>query len=602
MCYKHDYRSVTSAEAIAVSLPIKIGSTTVGVLVIPSPTASVATRTSRLTIEVEGVRLMDKNTSKRFDKQEELLLQNHERVGRGLIFLSQGLQPFVELKMRDFHDEDWEDVAKDCIGDKNYHIQNNEINLEDSQVLLQIIINQRNEAFEQVLSRDNISLVFEVAKVRRKWAHPRLRSWSELKDFTPRYTYRTLNSILRLLTAISAGETAQKVEQLMQEVAPLLQEKSEAKDKLQRTLISEKTEGFVGRKFVFKAIDDFLASQPNGYFIIEAEPGVGKSAIAAEYVRRTACVAHFNVSSRGINRADQFLESVCTQIISRYSLTYASLPSDVTRDGKFLAQLLSEVGAKLKRNERLVIAIDALDEVDQIDHTGANILYLPATLPKDIYFVMTRRPVTLPFTVNIPQYLFDLMQYQAESLQDTQTYIRGATERQQLRAWIDAQGLTVEEFITQLANKSENNFMYLRYVLADIERCVYQNLSIDSLPQGLEAYYEKHWRDMGMTAKPLPRTKIKIVYVLAELREPVSRELIADFAREDAFTVQEVLDEWEQFLRHEQVDGETCYSVYHSSFCDFLVHKDIVQAAGVTLQGINALIANNLTQGVFGDE
>jgi hypothetical protein len=534
-------------------------------------------------------------------KQEELLLKNHGRVGEALIFLSQGLQPFVERQMREFHGEDWEEIAKECLAEKKHHIQNDQVNLEDSQALLQIIINQRDEAFESVLTRDDISLVFEVAKVRRKWAHPRLRSWIDLKDFTPRYTYRTLDSILQLLTAILAGEAVQKVERLMQEVAPLLQEKAEPKDKLQRSLIDEKTEGFVGREFVFQAIAEFLASQPNGYFIIEAEPGVGKSAIAAEYVRRNECVAHFNVRSQGINRADQFLDSVCTQIISRYHLPYPSLPSDATRDGKFLAQLLGEVEAKLKRGERLVIVIDAIDEVDQTDHSGANILYLPATLPKNIYILMTRRPVTLSFTVNAPQQLFDLMAYRDESLQDIQTYIRSATQREQLRVWIDAQGLTVDEFISQLADKSENNFMYLRYVLTEIERGVYRDLSMETLPQGLQAYYEEHWRRMGMMDKERKRTKIKIVYVLAELREPVSRQLIADFASEDAFTVQEVLDEWEQFLRQEYVDGQTCYSIYHLSFCDFLSRKDIVQAAGVTLQGINALIADNLTQGVFGD-
>lgn len=546
---------------------------------------------------------MAKSNPKPVDKnQEELLLKNHERVGRGLIFLSQGLLPFVEGRMQNFHGENWEGVAKTCLEDKKHHLENDEINLEDSQALLQVIINQRDEAFKQVLSKEDISLVFELAKLRRKWAHPRLRSWIDLKDFTPRYTYRALDSMQQLLNAIASGNAAQKVEQLMQEVAPLLQEKVEREDKLQRALIEDKTEGFVGREFVFKAIENFLANQPNGYFIIEGEPGVGKSAIAAEFVRRNECVGHFNVRSQGINRADQFLESVCTQIINRYNLPYPSLSSDAKRDGKFLDQLLREVEGKLKRGERLIIVIDALDEVDQTDHSGANILYLPAIMPNGVYFVMTRRPVTLPFTVNTPQQLFDLMQYQAESLQDIQTYIRSKTDSKQLRAWIDAQGLTVDDFINQLAQKSENNFMYLRLVLRDIERGKYRNLSIDSLPQGLQDYYEKHWRDMGMTAKPLPRIKIKIVYVLAELREPVSRQLIAEFASEDAFTVQEVLDEWEQFLRDEMVNCETCYSIYHSSFCDFLARKDIVQAAGVSLQGINALIANNLTQGVFGDD
>jgi hypothetical protein len=195
------------------------------------------------------------------------------------------------------------------------------------------------------------------------------------------------------------------------------------------------------------------------------------------------------------------------------------------------------------------------------------------------------------------------MQHQEQSLQDIQTYIRGEIKKSsQLQAWIDEKGLTLEEFITQLADKSENNFMYLKYVLPDIKNGKYKNLSIDSLPQGLQAYYEDHWRRMGMTDKERKRTKSKIVYVIAELRQPMPRREIAEFAEEDAFTVQEVLDDWEQFLRKEQVNDETYYSIYHSSFRDFLYRKDIVQAAGVTLQGINALIADNLTHGVFGDE
>jgi len=110
-----------------------------------------------------------------------------------------------------------------------------------------------------------------------------------------------------------------------------------------------------------------------------------------------------------------------------------------------------------------------------------------------------------------------------------------------------------------------------------------------------------------MTVKPLPRIKIRIVYILSEVRQPVSRSLIAQFANDesihvDELIVQEVLDEWEQFL-HEQLALEgTRYSIYHVSFRDFLHRKDIVQAAGVTIQGINALIADNLWTDLFGEE
>jgi hypothetical protein len=547
---------------------------------------------------------MAENAPKRVDKtQEELLLKNHERVGRGLIFLAQGLQPFVESQMQKFHGGGWEEVAKGCLGDKEFHIESDRINLEDSQALIQVIINQRQEAFESVLSRNDIDLVFKLRDLRRKWAHPRLKDWNKLQDFTPRYTYRELDRMHQLLSAISAEEAAKKVEALIQEVVPLLQGKNQAEDKEQQKLIEEKTDGFVGREFVFEAIEEFLTSQPNGYFIIEGEPGIGKSAILAKYVQKTGCIAHFNVRSQGITSVERFLKNVCTQLISRYNLPYSSLPPDATRDGQFFARLLGEVSAKLKAGDRLVIAIDALDEVDRTDHTGANLLYLPARLDKGVYFVMTQRPGTLPLTVSTPPHRFDLMQHQEQSLQDIQTYIRGEIKKSsQLQAWIDEKGLTVEEFITQLANKSENNFMYLKYVLPDIKNGKYKDLSIESLPQGLQAYYEEHWRRMGMTDKETKRTKSKIVYVIAELRQPMPRREIAEFAEEDAFTVQEVLDEWEQFLRKEQVNDETYYSIYHSSFRDFLYRKDIVQAAGVTLQGINAVIADNLTQGVFGDE
>jgi hypothetical protein len=370
-----------------------------------------------------------------------------------------------------------------------------------------------------------------------------------------------------------------------------------------QTLIADKTSGFVGREYVFEAIESFLSNQPNGYFIIEGDPGVGKTAILAEYVNRTGCVAHFNIQSQGINRAGQFLESVCGQLIHRYRLPYSSLPPEGSRDGSFLARLLDEARERQAPGEKLVVVIDALDEVDPAgQQTGTNILYLPPSLPEGIYFVATRRPVTLPLVVYGPYQLFDLMQHAQESQQDVRTYLRRASELPEMIAWREARRLGTEEFVVALAERSENNFMYLRYVLGDIQRGAYEDFTIENLPEGLEGYYQDHWRRMGMTARPLPRSRIKIVYIMAEVREPVSRRLISQFASEDQLSVQEVLDQWEQFLHRQQDEEQTLYSLYHASFRDFLHRKDIVQAAGVTIGDINTLIADNLWQELFRDE
>lgn len=406
-------------------------------------------------------------------------------------------------------------------------------------------------------------------------------------------TGKDVESIEKLITKVD-----KRLDEFIRSVQPLLKQPECLPVPLEfQLLIADKTKGFIGREFVFAELENFLGKQSNGYFTIEAHPGVGKSSILAEYVRRTGCVVYFNIRSQGINRAEQFLKSVCAQLIERYKLSYSiPLHPDNTRDGNFLVRLLNEIATEhLQPTVQLVIAVDALDEVDlNSQSAGANVLYLPASLPNSIYFILTKRPEPLPLGVN-NQHIFDLMQYPAESRQDVERFIRrSASESPSLRQQILSlrEKPTVEEFITTLAHKSENNFMYLRYVLLAIEEGAYQDLSVESLPQGLEDYYYQHWQRMGMTAKPLPRTKIKIVYILAELPEPVSRKLISEFTGETELTVQEVLNEWQQFLH----DKQERYSFYHASFRDFLHRQEIVQAAGVTIPGIKALIADSLSE------
>lgn len=372
-------------------------------------------------------------------------------------------------------------------------------------------------------------------------------------------------------------------------------------------LLADKTRDFEGRDYVFDAINDFLSQQTKGYFVIEGDPGIGKSSILAEFVRRTGYISHFNMRAVGITSARQFLENVCTQIIVDFALPYPSLPNEATQDGAFLLRLLKEASANLENGERLVIAVDALDEVDLTSHPkGANVLYLPPMLPDNVYFIVTRREIDLPMVTQSPQQELNLMDHSAENKVDVESYIRRNSEHPKLREWISRQGMANQTFVSELANLSENNFMYLRYVLPEIESGTYQNLDIQKLPAGLKGYYEDHWLRMGMTAKPLPRVKIRIIYVMCEVRQPVSRKLISEFSTDeilqiDELTVQEVLDEWRQFLNEQPTADETRYSIYHSSFREFLHRKDIVRAAGVSIKEVNALIANNLWDELFGD-
>jgi hypothetical protein len=374
-----------------------------------------------------------------------------------------------------------------------------------------------------------------------------------------------------------------------------------------KTLLADKTHDFVGRTYVFDSIEEFLKSHDKGYLVVQADPGMGKSAILAEYVRRSGCIAHFNVRAAGIVTARQFLENICAQIIIDFGLPYPTLPPDATQEGIRLSKMLQEASSKLTDEERLVIAVDALDEVELMGHpSGANILYLPKVLPKHVYFILTKRHVSLPFVVEVPQFSLDLMRHQRDNRNDVEIYISRRSDQPAMRNWIARQKISKDAFVKKLADLSENNFMYLHYVLPEIESGTYQVLEIDSLPTGLQGYYEDHWRHMGMTTKPIPRAKIRMIYVMCEVREPVSRKMIVQFATDkvlqvDELTVQEVLDEWNQFLHKQPTADGLRYSIYHASFRDFLHRKEIVQAAGITIKEVNALIADTLWGSVFGE-
>ncbi|QIZ72455.1 ATP-binding protein [Oxynema aestuarii] len=421
---------------------------------------------------------------------------------------------------------------------------------------------------------------------------------AEIRDYLPEIATR--DDICRLLQQLDTDIRDELVEirQTLQQYFDLTKPRLPIPQNCE-TIIADKVQDFVGRRYVFEKIRDCLQDNPKGYFILEADPGVGKSAILAKLVNISAghCLAHFNSRGSGIVSAAQFLENICTQLIQGYKLNYDRLPPNTNQDGNVFAELLAEASKTLLLGQKLVIVVDALDEVDLSQQSkGSNVLYLPDNLPDNVYFILSKRPKQLPLPLNDYCTTFDLMQYPAESARDAYRYVEKRwQESLQIQEWVSTRNSTPEQFFTELVVKSENNFMYLRYVLNDIREGLYRNETIDSLPMGLRKYYQKHWLIMGMNDDPLPVEKIRIIYVLSEAREPVSRRLLAKFTGMAEYTLPPVLKLWEQFLRLQNTQGETRYSVYHTSFRDFL--NEQAKDAGVDLEDINRRMGDNLADG-----
>jgi hypothetical protein len=221
-------------------------------------------------------------------------------------------------------------------------------------------------------------------------------------------------------------------------------------------LIKGKTKTFCGRKFVFAAFEKFINTKPNGYFTVVGDAGMGKSALAAKYVFDKQVPCYFNILAEGRNRPELFLKSIRQQLISRYQL------QDANDDD--LATLLTKVSKKLPAGDRLVIVVDALDEVEQ-EPGAENLLYLPRELPEQVYFLLTRRPYSLEkkrLQVSVPEDCLDLSasEYANFSREDVKAYIRlllnhDPEYKDALNKWIQDRNYTPEYFVEQVAEKSE---------------------------------------------------------------------------------------------------------------------------------------------------
>ena len=142
------------------------------------------------------------------------------------------------------------------------------------------------------------------------------------------------------------------------------------------------TEGFVGREFIFSELDARLMDSGfrSGYTLVRGEPGIGKTAIAAELIRSRNYVHHFNIATDGVRETRLFLPNVCAQLIERYGLPYETLPRHAEVGSAQLTALLDEAAGVAREDGDLpvVIVVDALDEAETPDPaTGENRLALP---------------------------------------------------------------------------------------------------------------------------------------------------------------------------------------------------------------------------------
>jgi hypothetical protein len=134
-------------------------------------------------------------------------ITNQERVGKAMELLRAGLAPFVEREFKSQHEAQAADSARRYFGDDRA-VGKKLVAEWDVAALLKLMWEAWNDVFAKTLGRAERSLVQELRDCRNKWAHQ--------EPFSSRDAERALDSMVRLLTAISAPEAGEVDKQMLE--------------------------------------------------------------------------------------------------------------------------------------------------------------------------------------------------------------------------------------------------------------------------------------------------------------------------------------------------------------------------------------------------
>ncbi|OGA65437.1 MAG: AAA+ family ATPase [Betaproteobacteria bacterium RIFCSPLOWO2_12_FULL_65_14] len=140
-----------------------------------------------------------------------MAITNQERVGKAMELLKSGLTPFIEREFRAIYKDQAQKQAAFFLGEDRLNAKR-PITEWDAAAALKVLWDAWNEIFRKILGPAERSLVQELRDWRNKWAHQ--------EPYTSRDAERAMDSMVRLLTAVSAPQAAE-VDKMMMELRRL---------------------------------------------------------------------------------------------------------------------------------------------------------------------------------------------------------------------------------------------------------------------------------------------------------------------------------------------------------------------------------------------
>jgi hypothetical protein len=395
--------------------------------------------------------------------------------------------------------------------------------------------------------------------------------------------------------------------------------------------VMDRTRDFTGREWLFQKLDAWLRDpEAPPHFLITAEPGVGKTALAARLLQiwpTRISAYHFCAATRGewIDPA-AFARSIALQLIDRFDeysklilaqegATHyeATVVANTLVNSKAVGILIEQfpisdaatmfnrlVRAPLRNLRRtdasapIVILVDALDESLSVPGgpTIADLLSSTRDERYGVRWLLTSREE--PRVVRHWQggNVLRIVSRELQNREDLEKYVDLRIERmreRQPRLFLSA---SPERLQTKVNVEAAGNFLYAVFFLNFFEEDPDRAINAD-LPPGLDGVY-RMFLDNRLISRDLINYRTRVLPVLGSIavaREPVSERQISDWTGLPGETVATALLELQEYLPIEAI-GDRVVRIYHKSFSDFITNRERAKHLAVDRRSASARIVN----------
>jgi tetratricopeptide (TPR) repeat protein len=352
--------------------------------------------------------------------------------------------------------------------------------------------------------------------------------------------------------------------------------------------LSSARKRFIGREWMFRLVQQWLEVEEECSLLITGDPGMGKSSLAAELVRRNpggrllafyCCDPH----RRTTLQPGRFVRTLAAMVASRLEAYELRLDDPEIRRSleeadkdpvsAFATGVVNPLyGTAFKQQGTRYVLIDALDEALGWEGGGPSIVDVLVSridrLPSWLRLIATTRKVPGVLEPLKTLRRFELAPKDDHNTKDLQDYIAMRFDERALRELLRNSGLSPDSCTQRLLEKSEGNFLYAQLALDGLIRGNYSLASINELPPGLGNLYRTSFEDHFESMASYESLR-RILEVMTAAREPIGGSTLAKAANIDSeHDLRRLMSKIAVFLREDS--GSDSNAFYHGSFAEWL--------------------------------